>query len=381
MKILHVISSLNPEDGGPVESVKQYCENYKLDNFVGEVICSDNPNSKWLKKNNLPKIYALGPVNYKYSYNTSLYKWLDKNVRSYDAIIVNGIWQFHSIAVRNACVKHKIPYFLFTHGMLDPYFNQDKLKFIKKFFYWIFFERKVLRDAKKVIFTTDVEKKLAQKSFWPYKCNGVTIGYGIKGANKENLKSSIFLKKFNLKKNKYLLYFGRFHEKKGIDLLIKAFNKIVDKKNNITLVLAGPKNKYFKTNIEKLIINKKLKKNIIFTGPLYGALKWQAISNCYFLCLTSHSENFGIVVAESLSCGKPVLISNKVNLYGTIKKYKSGYVCDNNQHSIELALKKILNFENKKYLLYQKNANKCFKENFQITKPVLNLIKLIKKNK
>ena len=97
------------------------------------------------------------------------------------------------------------------------------------------------------------------------------------------------------------------------------------------------------------------------------------------MCLTSHSENFGIVVAESLSCGKPVLISNKVNLYGTIKKYKSGYVCDNNQHSIELALKKILNFDNKKYLLYQKNSNKCFKENFHITKPVLNLIKLIKK--
>ena len=382
MKILHVISSLNPEEGGPVENVKQYCANYKLYNIEGEILCSDGPKDKWIKDKKLPKIYALGPVHFKYSFNLKLYQWLKLNIKNYDCVIINGIWQFHSIAARNICKKENIPFFLFTHGMLDPYFNKDIIKYIKKYIYWYLFENKVLRDAKRVIFTTEVEKKLAKKSFHPYKCKGISIGYGIKGIPKEiGSGSKNFLKKYNLKKNKYLLYFGRFHKKKGIDLLIKSFSNVLKYNNKLILVLAGPKNYFYENKLSKIINQNKIEKNVIVTGALYGSLKWQAIKNCFVLCLTSHSENFGIVIAEALSCSKPVFITKKVNIYKPIIKYKSGFVCEDNLKSINNKLKNIINLSKIEYNFHQVQAKKCFDENFQIKKPVLNLLEIIKRHK
>ena len=380
MKILHVISSMNPNYGGPVENIKLYCKKYQEFNTKGEVLCSDNKNSLWLKDKRLPKVYPLGPSYFNYSYNSKLYKWLEHNLKKYDFVVINGLWQYHGYATYKACIKFKKPYFVFTHGMLDPYFNKgNPIKFIKKYIYWSFFERHILKNANKVLFTTIEEKKLARLSFKPYKCNETFIGYGIEGINKKSKSNKKnFLHKYNLNKKKYLLYLGRFHKKKGINLLIEAFRKNIKKNKNLYLVLSGPKNNYFSYEILTQIKKYNIQDKIIITGPLKDDLKWQALSNSFALCLTSHQENFGIVIAESLSCGKPVLITDKVNTSKTIKKYKAGMVSKNNLKSISKMLSNFMLLNKKNYIKYCDNAKKCFKENYKIDKPVQNLIELIK---
>ena len=381
MKILHVISSLNPEEGGPVENVRQYCGNYKLKNIKADVLCSDSPKDKWIKKEKKINIYAVGPVKFKYSFNLKLFRWLKLNINNYDCVIINGVWQFHSVAARYVCLKNKIPFYLFTHGMLDPYFSKDIIKYFKQYIYWFLFENKVLRDAHKVIFTTKLEKQLAKISFRPYRCKGITIGYGINRPKSKYFKSNIFLKRYNLKKKKYLLYISRFHKKKGLELLIKSFKNSLLINKDLILVLAGPKNNYFKENIVKIIQENQLENKVLTIGPLYKNLKWQAFKNAYMLCLTSHSENFGIVVAEALSCATPVFITNKVNLHPSITKYKAGFVCKDNFESVNNQLKKIVNLKKNEYKFYSAQAIKCFNDNFEIKKPVLNLLKVINKTK
>ena len=384
MKILHVISTMNPDFGGPVENIKLYCRKYQKFKSTGEVICSDSPFSMWRSKKNLPRVYFLGPGYFNYSLNLNLDKWLNRNLNKYDFVIINGLWQYHSYATYKACIKFKKPYFVFTHGMLDPYFNKENpIKLIKKYVYWFLFERHVIKNANKVLFTTREEKKLARLSFKPYKCNEKFIGYGIEGIkkklkkNKKNKKN--FLNKYNLNNKKYLLYLGRFHKKKGINLLIEAFRKSIKNNKNLYLVLSGPKNKYFSKEILTQIKKYDIKNNIIITGALRNDLKWQALTNSLALCLTSHQENFGIVIAESLSCGKPVLITDQVNTFKTVKKYNAGIVSKNNVKSITGMLEKFLGVDKKKYNKYCANAKKCFIENYKIDKPVQNLLKLIKK--
>ena len=109
------------------------------------------------------------------------------------------------------------------------------------------------------------------------------------------------------------------------------------------------------------------------TGPLYNKLKWSAYKSCEVFCLPSHQENFGISIVEALSCGKPVLITNKVNIYKDIKKYKAGFISDDTELGTIKNLKQWLSFSKKEYKQMSINAFKCFKNNFHIQHAVRKL--------
>lgn len=362
MKILHVINSINPKDGGPIEAIKQITPYLDKKNIDTTIIYSDKPYNINIKSISLGK--GIG----KYNYNKNLNHWLDKNILKYDLIIIHGIWQYHSITTRKYCLKYKIPYFIFTHGMLDPWFNKKyPIKAIKKNIYWKLFENKVLKDAKAVLFTTEQEMKLASKSFKPFKCNPKVINYGIAKPKLTKKQKILFLSKFPyLKNKKILLYLGRIHEKKGVDLLIKAFSLV---KPDYYLVIAGPKDKYTK-KMQKLAIKLSIK-NIIFTGMLKNDLKWGAFQSSNAFILPSHQENFGIAVVEALACGVPVLITNKVNIWGKIKKENAGIIENDNLNGTI----KLLNSIDK---LNKNNTIKCFEKHFKIKKTVESLLKVIK---
>ena len=381
MKILHVISSVNSKDGGPIEGIKQdfkYSNHHKIDM---EILCSDNKDSPWLKDRRLPKVHALGPKILGYAFNLKLVNWLDINIKKYDAIIVHGLWQYHNYAVWVMARKHNVPYYVYSHGMLDPWFKENyPIKDIKKKIYWWLIQGRILKDAKSVIFTANEERKLARKSYHPYNVKEKVIGYGING-NPYKLRSidKLFFKKFPLLKNKrIILYFGRIQEKKGLDLLINAFHKTYRKNSSLHLVVVGPHEHTFYQKILTLVTKLKLEKYITFTGPLYNKLKWSAYKSCEVFCLSSHQENFGISVAEALSCSKPVLITNKINIYKNIKKFKSGFVSNDTEQGTIKNLKLWLALSKAEYKKMSINAYKCFKNDFHILNSSTKLYNMIK---
>lgn len=153
LRILHVISSVNPQGGGPIAGLKQLISQYKDLGVTAEVACCDAPDAGWHDSADLPKIHALGPSYRNYAYTPKLLPWLQQNATRFDAVIVDGIWQYHSLAVRQALVDTQTPYFVFTHGMLGPWFKKTyPLKHLKKWLYWPWADYRVLRDAKAVLF-------------------------------------------------------------------------------------------------------------------------------------------------------------------------------------------------------------------------------------
>lgn len=157
LRILHVIYSLSLKHGGPPEGLRQLAEGYRQVGIHLEVASLDDPDEAFIKE--LPfKVYAFGPVKSVYGYSAGLLPWLRENVARYDAVVINGIWQYNSFAAWRA-VRNKVPYAVFIHGALDPWFQETyPLKHLKKVLYWRPFQYPVLRDALAVLFTTQTEK-------------------------------------------------------------------------------------------------------------------------------------------------------------------------------------------------------------------------------
>jgi glycosyltransferase involved in cell wall biosynthesis len=377
MKILRIITSCKPEDGGPINGIRQISNILSKLGHETEIACIDNPNSKWLKDFPI-KVHALGPGFSHYQYSRKFLNWLKKNAQNYDCVIVHGLWQYDSYAVWEALRKTKVAYFVYPHGMLDPWFNKKyPVKTLLKKMYWFFDQRKVLRDAKAVIFTSGEEKNLAGKSFSPYKCNEVVLPYGI--ATPKEIRN-LFLMRFpELRNKKLILYLGRIHEKKGIDLLIKAFSKIHEKDDSVNLVIAGP-DQGLCSKLTQLAEALGVSDKVMWTGMLSGPLKQNALDSADALILPSHQENFGMSVVEALGSGRPVLITNKVNIWREIKKYHAGFVENDDLDGITGLLNKWLRASDNEKRKMRQNARQCFDENFEINKAAKSLIEFLKEN-
>ena len=298
------------------------------------------------------------------------------NSESPSYVIAHGLWQWPTYHAYLNFKKKNIPYLLFPHGMLDPWFKKSyRLKHIKKQVYWLFRESKILSNAKAVCFTTEEEQKLARNTFFPYECNEVVTGLGVKSSS-INVNDSYltFLSKFpELKNKKCLLYLGRFHPKKGVDILIDSFLK--SKKKDEMLVLAGPRDNpdSYLRNLTKL--SERNSNSIIWTGMLRDELKWGALYHADALILPSHQENYGMVVAESLSVGTPVFLTNKVNLWNEVISAGAGFVANDDPRGINNLLKKWVAGEHNQM---KEKAIRCFKEKLHIRKTVENICKILK---
>lgn len=160
MKILHLLSTIDPRAGGPTEGVRQSGVDMKSLGHEVEVVTLDDPAAPWLAAFPLT-VHALGPSRGNYGLTPHLVPWLKSHAAQFDAVIINGLWQYHSYGAWKALRELDVPYYVFPHGMLDPWFKRTyPLKHLKKSLYWPWAEYRVLRDARRVLFTADEERLL-----------------------------------------------------------------------------------------------------------------------------------------------------------------------------------------------------------------------------
>jgi glycosyltransferase involved in cell wall biosynthesis len=379
MKILHVISSVDPKGGGPIEGVNQLCQVHRELGVDVEICSLDPPDAEWVY-NSQTKVHALGPVNKGYAYSKHLVPWLKAHAHKYDAVIVDGLWQYVGFAVWRVLASTETPYYVFTHGMLDPWFKHTyPLKHLKKWLYWPWAEYRVLRDARKVIFTCEDERLLARESFWLYKVNEVVTAFGVGNppANEDDLSAKFLAQYPELKGTRILLYLSRIHVKKGCDLLIEAFAKIAQRDESLHLVMAGPDQIDWVSKLKAQAEALGIAHRITWPGMLQGDMKWGAFYSAEVFCLPSHQENFGIVVAEALACGKPVLISNKVNIWREIEADEAGLVADDTLAGTTKNLDRWLSMNQQEFDAMKARTTCCFANRFHVQRAAERLLEII----
>lgn len=326
MKILHVTPSLAPASGGPAEALRQLVQSYPEAGVEAEIVCLDAPDSPWISSF-AARVHAMNWRGGKYGRSPELREWLARNVTRFDGVVADALWSYPALATARAA-RGRVPYAIFTHGMLDPWFQRRyPLKHLKKRLYWPI-QYPVLRDAKSVLFTSRLEAELAPQSFRPNQWTGLVVPFGTNGPPPDEPAQRRAFESLlpQLGGRRFLLFLSRIHEKKGCDLLVEAFAAFALEQPEVDLVIAGPDQAGLQARLAAQARRLGVADRVHWPGMLTGDAKWGALRACEAMVLPSHQENFGVVVAEALACSRPALISDQVNLWPQIQKDGAGLI-------------------------------------------------------
>lgn len=379
-KILHVIHLTNPESGGPIEAVLRFSEVLVREGHEVEVVSLES--AEETARRSFPcKVTGLGRGRGKYGYNPRLACWVNQNAPRFDVVILHGLWNYSSFGGWRGLRKQSTPYYIFPHGMMDPWFRQQSfLKHLAKQAYWWLAEGRVLRDADRVLFTCEEEKIRAHNAFfgWPY--NGCVAGLGTADPEGDaNAERAAFAAVFPfLKRKRFFLFLSRIHPKKGCDLLIQAFADLVtETPPDLDLVIAGPDQTGWVPELQQLAGRLGIAGRVHWPGMLKGELKWGAFRSADALILPSHQENFGFVVAESLGCSTPVLISDKVNIWREVKSFEAGLVESDTLEGTRNLIQKFLALSSDELAKMKLASRRAFLEQFSAEAATHDLLRLI----
>jgi len=303
---------------------------------TAELATLDDPAAAFLT--GLPfTVHAFGSSQPRW-WRPGLLRWLRRNRSRFDGVIVHGLWEYTGWAARRAFAG-RLPYMVFPHGMLDPWFKRTyPAKHLKKWLYWLLSEYWTLRAATRVLFTTETERELAQHTFWPARWTPLVTPLGCEPPPEDTatLLDAFYARCPELRGKRFLLFLGRIDPKKGCDLLVQAFVTVAPIAPDLHLLMAGPDSTGWSSKLQAETTG--VSERIHWPGMLIGDAKWGALAACEAFILPSHQENFGIAVVEALASGKPVLISDQVNIAPEIAAANCGLVAPDTLDGTKLLL-------------------------------------------
>ena len=377
MRILEIIGSVDPEHGGAIEGLIRQSMVRARRGMETHIASLDGPQAPWVLDCPV-KTFGLGvglpnfggPLRERYGYTPRLVPWLRDNVTDYDMVVVNGLWTYASLAARRVLTASAVPYVVFPHGMLDPWFRaSDPVKHLAKQMLWPVSEGPLLANAGAVLFTTEAEMARARNAFWPYRVRGRVVGYGtadIEG--RPATQKAAFRRAVPALADKpFLLFLGRIHPKKGCDILLEAFAGVAAAHPRLDLVMAGPDQNGWRAALEPAARASGIAERIHWPGMLSGDAKWGALRDCRAFVLPSHQENFGVAVTEALAAARPVLITDKVNICREVEAAGAGMVSGDNAAGVGLMLRDFLSLSADATERMEKAARACFLARFEIS--------------
>jgi glycosyltransferase involved in cell wall biosynthesis len=326
MKVLHVISSIDLRAGGPATALAGLSMAQLHAGLDVRVVSTFGANEKTDLADRLAsegiKTCVVGPAAPPLGRHPDLYSTLADAIGDCDIVHIHAVWE--EIQHQTACIARALgrPYIFRPCGMLDPWsLRQGKWK---KKMYMALRLRKDLNGAAALHFTTQTESDLVK----PLKLsppsiiepNGVHLDeFDVQPAR------GLFRSSYPEIGNAPLIVFlGRVHHKKGLDLLVPAFARLPQK--DARLVIAGPDNDGYGDQIRRMLSEHGVSDRVVFTGMLYGRDRIALLADADLFCLPSYQENFGLVVAEAMAAGCPVVISDQVNIHDDVIAAQAGGV-------------------------------------------------------
>jgi len=316
--VLHVISGLDVPTGGPGAALVGLAKAQAqagLDVSVATTYPAgaDLSPAQVLRDHGV-KAHTIGPVHWPLQRGPHIAPALETLLNDAEIVHIHALWEEvqHQAAVR--ALRRGIPYLITPHGMLDPWSLSQG--WLKKRIYLALRLRKVLNSASAIHYTADTERDLAA----PLKLRPRPLiePNGVDLAEFENLPPKGEFRKLHpqIGDRPMLLFLGRIHPKKGLDLLIASFAMV--KRSGALLVIAGPDYWGYGEVIKALVKRHGLEQRVIIRGPVVGRTRVAAFTDADLFVLPSYQENFGIVVIEALAAGTPVVISDQVNIHQQI---------------------------------------------------------------
>jgi glycosyltransferase involved in cell wall biosynthesis len=343
MKILYVVVSLSPEWGGPTKAVTELSEALAKKGLEISVFCpvtmGDEAKIIQPKGVNL-RLFEQGFFARWWSgYSPELAKAVAQEVAKFDLVHIHELWSQPHLAAYHAAKKVNIPYVVTVHGGLEPWAINHKG--LKKKIYSALIQRRVLKEAAALHAITDEEVKHIRAFGIDNEIK--MIPNGINAEEFQALPSRQELERLypQLVGKQVVLFLGRLHPIKGLDILARAFGKVAKGRDELFLLVVGPDRDGYRAEIVKILEAEGVLDKVVFAGMLTGYEKLAALGGADVFVLPSYSEGFSMAILEAMASSLPVIITRQCH-FPEVAQAGAGLVIESEADQLATAIEKLL---------------------------------------
>jgi glycosyltransferase involved in cell wall biosynthesis len=264
----------------------------------------------------------------------------DEALQNADVLHLHGPWVDGNRQIANLARRRKLPYLVSTHGMLGDWGMLRRST--KKKLYLSLFGRRVLDHAAAIHCTAEAEWREASK--WFNNRHKAILPYLVDLKAFENLpgpESGLSLLPANRRGEPRILYLGRLHEQKGVDLLIEAAALLAKMDTPFILMLAGNGEAQYERYLHNLTAKLNLQDRLFFLGLITGQQKISLYQCADLFVSPTRFENFGLVLIEALACGTPVVTTKGTNIWDEVQN-ADGIIADSTPQALATAIHDLL---------------------------------------
>lgn len=347
MKILHVISTLEPRYGGPATSVPHMCialvrAGHQVEIFTNldEDTNLQVPNEVAVHGDGVTTTYFATRGLRSYPISIGMARTLRRRIADYDVVHVHGLYRFHTLLTCALCRRRGVPYVVQAHGTLDPYHRA--IRRWRKALYCALFENRNLAGAAAIQYTSAGERTFAEEA--GVRAPGYVIPLGVDPAlledalGHEQRRDALARLMPEAQGRLLVTFLGRLTEKKGLDVLCEAFRVVSGADTRAHLVIAGPDDEGLGAEIRRWVAETRLQDHVSLPGIVTGTTKIALLHGSDVFVLPSKDESFGVAVIEALAARAAVVVTPGVALHDVLERTGAGLVVDRTPEAVAEAI-------------------------------------------
>lgn len=294
---MHTTAGLRSSAGGPSRTVVHICDGLAAAGAQPEIVTAqlDDPSELILPDNGAAHTTFV-PSDGLWGRAVGIARTIAERARSgtVDLVHDHGAWLPNNAAAALAARWHDVPLVITPRGMVEPWAMQHQA--LKKTLGWHLYQSHVLQSADLLHATSTLEARNLRELGLDAPIAVIPNGVEIPDAWKQTPTEE---------SPRRVLFLSRIHPKKGLPNLIDAWAQL--QPSGWELVITGPDEDGHRAEIEDRAERRGISDDVTFTGPVYGDEKWALYRNSDLFVLPTHSENFGVVIAEALASGLPAI--------------------------------------------------------------------------
>lgn len=357
MKVIHYIPSIDRSSGGTTAYMQLLAD--KLGRLVElHVVSHESDNPVMLNNCRIHYISRFFPGNMKREWQA-----LIEEIKP-DVVHINCCWMPGCAFAQKWAQQIGVKVVLSPHGMLEPW--------IMAHHYWtrklpalLLYQKRAVVWADRLHATAESEKQNLIKLGYNNRISVIANGIDV---DKVDMKRS-------WRRNREILFLSRVHVKKGINFLIEAVAALKNELDGYCVKIAGEGEESYVNELQQFAARLGVEDMVKFIGGVYGDSKWELFRLADMFVLPTHSENFGIVVAEALACGTPV-ITTKGTPWQELETNGCGWWTEIGTEALIAAFRKFLALSDGEIERMGRNGRKLVEDKYSSRKMAEDMVRM-----
>jgi glycosyltransferase involved in cell wall biosynthesis len=373
MKLVFATPTIAPEAGGPAFFVRDLAAALTERGYDVSVV-THVPEAMALNGDAPYRLVPTAAPKSRFGWTKRLHRCLAEEFADADVVFIHGIWQQMAMAAASEARRARVPYVMFPHGMMDPYIiNRTRFHAVARWVQLRLYQARDLQGAAAVVFTTDPEMEKALTVIPELSANAQRIRYGTADPEIEprfeNVDNDVSSRPMTIG------YLGRLHPKKNLQAAVRAMTAF--DADEVCFEIVGPPSDHL-AELQATVDELQLWDRVSFHPPVFDDQKFVLMRRWDWLILPSFQENFGQVLAQALSVGTPVIVSDRIDTCDAIVSAGAGIACGTESDDIQISVRKAqAEMRSDGSLEWRRSARAAFDEGFSFSRTIDDAVDLL----